>query len=86
MKYCAVSSSQKNIELEKENKMMLGDNLTSEKIKGYFKNDFELANQVIRVIRHLVKSGKEFNLDELLLDIAQNPQKYAFEDLEKKTV
>lgn len=62
---------------------MMGDNLTSEKIKVYFRNDFELANHVIRIIRHLVKTGKEFNLDELLLDVATNPQKYAMEESEK---
>ena len=63
--------------------MMIGDNLTSEKIKACFKNDFELSNLVIRVMRHLVKSGKEFNIDLLLQDIALNPHKYDFDEKEK---
>lgn len=60
--------------------MTIRDYLTSEKIKKYFKNNFELANYAILMVRHMVRSGKEVHLDQFLDDIAKNPHKYHAED------
>ncbi|NNM44086.1 MAG: hypothetical protein HKM07_07050 [Chlamydiae bacterium] len=60
--------------------MIARENLTSEKIKKYFKNNFELANYAIQIIRHMVRSGKEIHLDQFLDEVARNPNKYHLDE------
>lgn len=56
--------------------MYVKSQLTNEKLKKSFKNDFELADYAINAAEHLVRSGKEFSLVPFLSDIAANPHKY----------
>ena len=63
--------------------MPLGEDLTTEKIKSHFKNNFELTNYAIAVVRHMVRAGREMELDEILEDIAENPEKYNLEEMAK---
>lgn len=49
--------------------------LTKEKFRGLFKNNFDLANYAIRLARYNIKSGHEVNVDELLDEIRRNPNR-----------
>ena len=60
---------------------MIKDTLTNEQLKKHFKNNFELANYLISVAHHIIKSGHEFDLDTLLKDVAKNPNHYRLEEL-----
>ena len=61
---------------------MQKDTLTNELLKKQFKNNFELANYLISVTHHFIKSGQEFDLDKLLKDVAANPNYYRLDELE----
>lgn len=62
--------------------MGLRDHLTNEKLKGLFKNNFELANFAIGLARYSIKSGHEVSVDELLDEIRRNPNKDYIKELE----
>lgn len=49
--------------------------LTNEYLRGLFKSNFELANQVIELARFYIRSGREVNLMKLLNEIKRNPNK-----------
>lgn len=49
------------------------DLLTNETIRGFFRNNFELAQYGIRLGRYLIKSGHEVELDTLLDEIRKHP-------------
>lgn len=49
--------------------------LTNEYMRGLFKSNFELANQIIELARFYIRSGREVNLTKLLDEIKRNPQK-----------
>ena len=55
------------------------DLLTHEYLKGIFKSNFQLAEEVIALARYYIKSGQEVNADELLEDIRRNPDQLAME-------
>ncbi len=54
--------------------MKLKETLTNEKLKGLFKNNFDLANFAIGIARHDVGAGREVNVDALLDEIVRNPK------------
>lgn len=49
--------------------------LTNEYLRGLFKSNFELTNQIIELARFYIRSGREVNLTKLLDEIKRNPQK-----------
>ena len=49
--------------------------------RGLFKNNFELANQAIRLARFYIKSGHEVSMDKLLNEIKRNPSEQYLKDL-----
>lgn len=55
--------------------------LTNEYLRGLFKSNFELANQVIELARFYIRSGREVHLTKLLDEIKRNPQKDYVEEL-----
>jgi hypothetical protein len=55
--------------------------LTNEYLRGLFKSNFELANQVIELARFYIRSGREVNLTKLLDEIKHNPHKEYIDDL-----
>jgi hypothetical protein len=57
--------------------------LTNEGIKALFKNNFELANQAIRLARFYIKSGHEVSMEKLLNEIKRNPSEQYLHDLQK---
>ena len=63
--------------------MKIKEQLTNQKLKGLFKNNFELANYAIRFAKYSVKSGHEVSVDELLEEIRKHPNPSYLEDLQK---
>lgn len=63
--------------------MINRDTLTNEKLRGIFKNNFELANYAIRLGRYYMKSGHEVPLDELLEQVRKNPSESYLEALQQ---
>ena len=61
----------------------LRDRLTNESLRGLFKNNFELANQAIRLARFYIKSGHEISMGKLLNEIKRNPSEQYLKDLQK---
>jgi hypothetical protein len=59
------------------------DSLTNENLRGLFKNNFELANQAIRLARFYIKSGHEVSMGKLLNEIRRNPSEQYLADLQK---
>lgn len=57
--------------------------LTHERLRGLFRNNFELSNFAIRLGRYFIKSGHEVSLDELLDQVRRNPSSSYLEDLQK---
>lgn len=57
--------------------------LTTEAIRGLFKNNFDLANYAIRLARFYIKSGHEVNLTKLLTEVKRNPNEQYLEDLKE---
>lgn len=57
------------------------DLLTNQGLRGLFKNNFELANQAIRLARFYIKSGHEVSLGKLLNEIKRNPSEQYLKDL-----
>lgn len=57
--------------------------LTTEGIRGLFKNNFELANYAIRLARFYIKSGHEITLTKLLSEVKKNPSEQYLEDLKQ---
>ena len=53
--------------------MAVRDNLTNEKLRGIFKNNFELTNYAIRLGRYYMRAGHEVSLEELLEQVRKNP-------------
>jgi len=53
---------------------MSKDLLTNESLKALFKNNFDLANYVMRLARYYVASGREVNIDHLLDEVRKNPK------------
>lgn len=62
--------------------MLQKDQLTNEALKKHFHDNFELAQFVINVARHLIKSGHEVDVPYLLKEIQRNPSLYTPESLE----
>ncbi len=56
--------------------------LTTEQLKKHFKSNFDLATQAIQSARYLIKSGHEVNVDELLTNMAKNPEQWRPDMLE----
>ncbi len=63
--------------------MFIRDHLTHEKLRGIFKNNFELANYAIRLGTYLMKSGHEVTLDGLLDEVRKNPTEAYLEELQR---
>jgi hypothetical protein len=63
--------------------MFIKDNLTHEKLRGIFKNNFELANYAIRLGTYLIRAGHEVTLDSLLEEVRKNPSESYLEELKK---
>ena len=63
--------------------MAIRDQLTNERLKGLFKNNFELVNYAIRLGRYYLKSGHEITIDNLLEEVRKNPQEGYLEDLKR---
>lgn len=59
------------------------DQLTNQSLRGLFKNNFELANQAIRLARFYIKSGHEVTMGKLLSEIKRNPSEQYLRDLQK---
>jgi len=59
------------------------EQLTNQSLKGLFKNNFELANQAIRLARFYIKSGHEVTMGKLLSEIKRNPSEQYLKDLQK---
>ncbi len=59
------------------------DQLTNQSLRGLFKNNFELANQAIRLARFYIKSGHEVTMSKLLSEIKRNPSEQYLKDLQK---
>ncbi len=59
------------------------DQLTNQSFRGLFKNNFDLANQAIRLARFYIKSGHEVSLTKLLNEIKRNPGEQYLKDLQK---
>lgn len=57
------------------------DLLTNQSLRGLFKNNFELANQAIRLARFYIKSGHEVSMGKLLNEIKRNPSEQYLKDL-----
>jgi hypothetical protein len=63
--------------------MFIRDQLTHEKLRGIFKNNFELANYAIRLGTYLIHSGHEVTLDGLLEEIRKNPSPSYLDELKR---
>ena len=63
--------------------MYIKDNLTHEKLRGIFKNNFELANYAIRLGTYFIRSGHELTLDGLLDEVRKNPTEAYLEELKR---
>lgn len=63
--------------------MFIRDQLTHEKLRGIFKNNFELANYAIRLGTYLIRSGHEVTLDGLLEEIRKNPSPSYLDELKQ---
>ena len=59
------------------------EQLTNQGLRGLFKNNFELANQAIRLARFYIKSGHEVSMGKLLNEIKRNPSEQYLKDLQK---
>ncbi len=59
------------------------EQLTNQSLRGLFKNNFELANQAIRLARFYIKSGHEVSMGKLLAEIKRNPSEQYLKDLQK---
>jgi len=59
------------------------EQLTNQGLRGLFKNNFELANQAIRLARFYIKSGHEVSMTKLLAEIKRNPSEQYLRDLQK---
>ena len=59
------------------------EQLTNQSFRGLFKNNFDLANQAIRLARFYIKSGHEVSLTKLLNEIKRNPSEQYLKDLQK---
>ncbi len=59
------------------------EQLTNQSLRGLFKNNFELANQAIRLARFYIKSGHEVTMSKLLSEIKRNPSEQYLKDLQK---
>ncbi len=57
------------------------EQLTNQSLRGLFKNNFELANQAIRLARFYIKSGHEVSMTKLLNEIKRNPSEQYLKDL-----
>ena len=57
--------------------------LTNENLRGLFKNNFELANQAIRLARFYINSGHEVSMSKLLNEIKRNPSEQYLKDLQR---
>jgi hypothetical protein len=58
------------------------DSLTNESLKGFFKNNFELANFAIQLGRYYIKACHEISLGNLLEQVRKNPSEKFLRDLE----
>lgn len=56
--------------------------LTNEAFRGLFKNNFELANQSIRLSHLYVKAGHEISLNKILDEVRMNPSEDYINTLE----
>jgi hypothetical protein len=63
--------------------MFIKDNLTHEKLRGIFKNNFELASYAIRLGTYLMRSGHEVSLDGLLDEVRKNPSEAYLAELQR---
>lgn len=61
--------------------MNMKEQLTNQSLRGLFKNNFELANQAIRLARFYIKSGHEVSMTKLLNEIKRNPSEQYLKDL-----
>lgn len=47
--------------------------LTNERFTDIFSDNFKLTNNAINVIKHMIRSGREFNIGKVLEQIRKNP-------------
>lgn len=59
------------------------EQLTNERLKGLFKNNFELAAHAIRLGRYFVRSGHEMHVDDVLEEIRKHPSSSYVDELEE---
>lgn len=48
--------------------------LTNEKLKGLFRNNFDLANFAISIAKQDIEAGREITLDSLLEEVIRSPK------------
>jgi hypothetical protein len=59
------------------------EQLTNQSLRGLFKNNFDLANQAMRLARFYIKSGHEVSIGKLLSELKRNPSEQYLKDLQK---
>lgn len=62
--------------------------LTNERFNSLFPDNFQLTNNAIGVIRHMIRSGREFSLGKVLEQMRKNPhiaEEFAAEPLVEKS-
>ena len=47
--------------------------LTNERFSGICLDNFELANRAIGIVKHMIRSGREFTLVKVLEQLRKNP-------------
>lgn len=62
--------------------MVKREQLTNEKLKGFFKNNFELTNYAIKLVRQTMREGQEMNIDLLLEQIQKEPHLFTKDEEE----
>ncbi len=47
--------------------------LTNERFSGVCLDNFELTNRAIGIVKHMIRSGREFTLTKVLEQLRKNP-------------
>ncbi|MBP9842121.1 MAG: hypothetical protein KBC64_06835 [Simkaniaceae bacterium] len=47
--------------------------LTNERFSGVCPDNFELTNRAIGIIKHMIRSGREFTITKVLEQLRKNP-------------
>ena len=52
------------------------DQLTSQRLRALFKNNFDLAAYAIGLARYFIRSGREITIEQILDEVRRNPHQY----------